>query len=84
MLIASDDPQRPMESLGKTVWSIIPPAPGHPATVAVNADADIRRSALRHELGRDRHVEGLGRRRTVQLPGALHQPVRHGRGMVRR
>jgi hypothetical protein len=41
MLIASDDPQRPMESLGKTVWSIIPPAPGHPATVAVRADADI-------------------------------------------
>lgn len=41
MLIASDDPQRPMESLGKTVWSIIPPVPGRPATVAVRADADI-------------------------------------------
>jgi hypothetical protein len=41
MLIASDNPQRPMVSLGKTVWSIIPPAPGHPATVAVKADADI-------------------------------------------
>jgi hypothetical protein len=41
MLIASDDPRRPMESLGKTVWSIIPPVPGHPATVAVRADADI-------------------------------------------
>ena len=41
MLIASDDPRRPMESLGKTVWSIIPPVPGHPATVAVKADADI-------------------------------------------
>jgi len=41
MLIASDDPHRPMESLGKTVWSIIPPLPGHPATVAVKADTDI-------------------------------------------
>jgi hypothetical protein len=41
VLIASDDPQRPMEGLGKTVWSTIPPVPGHPATVAVRADADI-------------------------------------------
>ena len=41
MLIASDDPQRPTVSRGKTVWSIIPPVPGHPATVAVRADADI-------------------------------------------
>jgi hypothetical protein len=41
MLIASDTPQRPMASLGKTVWSTIPPVPGHPATVAVKADADI-------------------------------------------
>jgi hypothetical protein len=41
MLIASDNPQRPMLSLGSTVWSTIPPVPGHPATVAVKADADI-------------------------------------------
>jgi hypothetical protein len=41
MLIASDDPHRPIESVGRTVWSIIPPVPGHPATVAVKADADI-------------------------------------------
>jgi hypothetical protein len=41
MLIASDDPQRPMVSLGKTIWSIVPSVPGHPATVAVRADADI-------------------------------------------
>jgi hypothetical protein len=41
MLIASDNPQRPLLSLGSTVWSTIPPAPGHPATVAVKADADI-------------------------------------------
>jgi hypothetical protein len=41
LLIASDNPQSPTESLGKTVWSIIPPAPGSPATVAVKADADI-------------------------------------------
>jgi hypothetical protein len=41
MLIASDNPQRPMVGLGKTVWSTIPPAHGHPATVAVKADADI-------------------------------------------
>jgi hypothetical protein len=41
MLIASENPQRPMLSLGSTVWSTIPPAPGRPATVAVKADADI-------------------------------------------
>ena len=41
MLIASDNPQRPMLSLGSTVWSTIPPVPGRPATVAVKADADI-------------------------------------------
>ena len=41
MLIASDNPQRPGVSLGSTVWSTISPAPGHPATVAVKADADI-------------------------------------------
>jgi hypothetical protein len=38
MLIASDNPERPMLSLGSTVWSTIPPVPGRPATVAV---ADI-------------------------------------------
>ena len=41
MLIASDNPNRPAISLGSTVWSTIPPVPGHPATVAVKADADI-------------------------------------------
>jgi hypothetical protein len=41
LLIASDNPKSPTESFGKTVWSIIPPAPGSPATVAVKADADI-------------------------------------------
>ena len=41
MLIASDNPQRPMLSLGSTVWSTIPPMPGRPATVAIKADADI-------------------------------------------
>ena len=42
MLIASaDNPQKPVVSLGSTVWSLIPPAPGKPATVAVKADADI-------------------------------------------
>jgi hypothetical protein len=41
MLIASDNPQHPVVSLGSALWSIIPPAPGQPATVAVKADADI-------------------------------------------
>ena len=42
MLIASpDNPQKPVISLGSTVWSTIPPASGQPATVAVKADADI-------------------------------------------
>ena len=41
MLIASDNPQHPVVSLGSTVWSTIRPVPGHPATVAVKADADI-------------------------------------------
>jgi hypothetical protein len=41
MLIASDDRRHPVLSLGSTVWSIIPPVSGHPATVAVKADADI-------------------------------------------
>jgi hypothetical protein len=41
MLIASDSPQNPVVSLGSTVWSTIPPAPGQPARVAVKADADI-------------------------------------------
>jgi hypothetical protein len=42
MLVASaDNPQKPVVSLGSTVWSLIAPAPGQPATVAVKADADI-------------------------------------------
>ena len=41
MLIASDSPRNPVVSLGSTVWSTIPPAPGQPARVAVKADADI-------------------------------------------
>jgi hypothetical protein len=42
MLVASaDNPQKPAVSLGSTVWSLIPPATGQPATVAVKAEADI-------------------------------------------
>ena len=42
MLIASaDDPQNPVVSLGSTVWTLIPAASGQPATVAVEAEADI-------------------------------------------
>jgi hypothetical protein len=42
MVIASqDDPQNQVVVLGSTVWSIIPPSPGQPSTVAVKADADI-------------------------------------------
>ena len=42
MLIASaDNPQKPAVSLGSTVWSLIPPSPNQPATVAVKAEADI-------------------------------------------
>ena len=41
MLIASESPLNPAVSLGSTVWSIISPAPGQPARVAVKADADI-------------------------------------------
>jgi hypothetical protein len=42
MVIASqDDPQNRVVVLGSTVWSIIPPSPGQPSTVAVKADADI-------------------------------------------
>ena len=42
MLIASaDNPQKPVVSLGSTVWSLIPAAPDQPATVAVKAEADI-------------------------------------------
>jgi hypothetical protein len=42
MVIASqDDPQNQVVILGSTVWSIIPPSPGQPSTVAVKADADI-------------------------------------------
>jgi hypothetical protein len=42
MLVASaDNPQKPVVSLGSTVWSLIPAVPGQPATVAVKAEADI-------------------------------------------
>jgi DnaJ domain/MORN repeat len=42
MLVASaDNPQKPVVSLGSTVWSLIPPVPNQPATVAVKAEADI-------------------------------------------
>jgi hypothetical protein len=42
MLVASaDNPQKPVVSLGSTVWSLIPAPPGQPATVAVRAEADI-------------------------------------------
>ena len=42
MLVASaDNPQKPVVSLGSTVWSLIPPASNQPATVAVKAEADI-------------------------------------------
>jgi clan AA aspartic protease (TIGR02281 family) len=42
MLIATaDNPQKPVVSLGSTTWSMIPSAPGQPATVAVKADANI-------------------------------------------
>lgn len=42
MLVASaDNPQKPVVSLGSTTWSLIPPATGQPATVAVKAEADI-------------------------------------------
>ena len=42
MLVASaDNPQKPVVSLGSTTWSLIPPVPGQPATVAVKAEADI-------------------------------------------
>jgi hypothetical protein len=42
MLVAqADNPQKPVVSLGSTVWSLIPPAPNQPATVAVKAEADI-------------------------------------------
>jgi hypothetical protein len=42
MLVASaDNPEKPVVSLGSTVWSLIPAAAGQPATVAVKAEADI-------------------------------------------
>jgi hypothetical protein len=42
MLIATaDNPQQPVVSLGSTTWSLIPPVPSRPATVAVKAEADI-------------------------------------------
>jgi clan AA aspartic protease (TIGR02281 family) len=42
MLVSSaDTPQKPVVSLGSTVWSLIPAAPNQPATVAVKAEAHI-------------------------------------------
>ena len=42
MLVASaDNPEKPVVSLGSTVWSLIPAAPGAPGGVAVKAEADI-------------------------------------------
>jgi len=43
MLVASaDNPQKPVVNLGSTVWSTLPaPQGGSPASVAVEADADI-------------------------------------------
>jgi len=41
LVAAADNPQKPVVSLGSTTWSLIPPAPGQPATVAVKAEADI-------------------------------------------
>jgi hypothetical protein len=41
LVATADDPQHPIVTLGTTVWSTIPPAPGQPATVAVKVDADI-------------------------------------------
>ena len=40
MVISSDNPQSPVVSLGSTVWSTIE-VPGHPAKVAVKADANL-------------------------------------------
>ena len=41
LVAAADNPQKPVVSLGSTTWSLIPPAPNQPATVAVRAEADI-------------------------------------------
>ena len=41
LVAAADNPQKPVVSLGSTTWSLIPPAPGQPATVALKAQADI-------------------------------------------
>ena len=41
LVAAADNPQKPVVSLGSTTWSLIPPAPNQPATVAVKAEADI-------------------------------------------
>jgi hypothetical protein len=41
LVAAADNPQKPAVSLGSTTWSLIPPAPNQPATVAVKAEADI-------------------------------------------
>ena len=41
LVTTADNPQKPAVSLGSTVWSLIPPAPNQPATVAVKAEADI-------------------------------------------
>ena len=42
MLVAvAADPQKPSVSLGSVVWTLIPPIPGQPGTIAVKAEADI-------------------------------------------
>ena len=41
LVAAADNPQKPVVSLGSTTWSLIPPVPNQPATVAVKAEADI-------------------------------------------
>jgi hypothetical protein len=42
MLIASTDGhQKPIVNLGATVWSVVPPAPGQRANIAIKAEADI-------------------------------------------
>jgi TonB family protein len=41
LIATADNPQKPVVSYGPTTWSLIPPAPDQPATVAVKAEADI-------------------------------------------
>jgi hypothetical protein len=41
LVAAADNPHKAVYNVGSTVWSLIPPAPGQPATVGVKAEADI-------------------------------------------